>query len=108
MGSKRGRAQAVLEINKDKRIVDHLDRIRDRYRRVLRWHNPKVYDGQVHILVNEEYYTRDRTLGWGKLALKGLEIHKLPGNHDTYIREHVKDTAQELRLCLDTAASLLN
>jgi hypothetical protein len=105
--SKRGRAQAVLEVNTDKRIVDHLDRIRDRYRRVLRWHNPKLYDGQVHVLVNEEYYTRDRTLGWGKLALKGLEIHKLPGNHDTYIREHVKDTAQELRLCLDTAASEL-
>jgi hypothetical protein len=107
MGSKRGRAQAVLEVNTDKRIVDHLDRIRDRYRRVLRWHTPKLYDGQVHVLVNEEYYTRDRTLGWGKLALKGLEIHKLPGNHDTYIREHVKDTAQELRLCLDTAASEL-
>jgi thioesterase domain-containing protein/uncharacterized protein Usg len=107
MESKRGRAQAVLEVNTDKRIVDHLDRIRDRYRRVLRWHNPKLYDGQVHVLVNEEYYTRDRTLGWGKLALKGLEIHKLPGNHDTYIREHVKDTAQELRLCLDTAASEL-
>ena len=107
MESKRGRAQAVLEINTDKRIVDHLDRIRDRYRRVLRWHNPKLYGGQVHVLVNEEYYTRDRTLGWGKLALKGLEIHKLPGNHDTYIREHVKDTAQELRLCLDTAASEL-
>lgn len=107
MESKRGRAQAVLEVNTDKGIVDHLDRIRDRYRRVLRWHNPKLYDGQVHVLVNEEYYTRDRTLGWGKLALKGLEIHKLPGNHHTYIREHVKDTARELRLCLDTAASEL-
>jgi len=107
MESKRGRAQAVLEVNTDKRIVDHLDRIRDRYRRVLRWHNPKLYGGQVHVLVNEEYYTRDRTLGWGKLALKGLAIHKLPGNHDTYLREHVKDTAQELRLCLDTAASEL-
>src|SRR5262249_18372354 len=101
MESKWGQAHAVVEVNIDKKVIEHIDRIRDRYRRVLRWHNPKLYYGQVTILVNEKYYARDRTLGWAKLALKGLEIHKLPGNHDTYIREHVKDTAQELKLCLD-------
>jgi amino acid adenylation domain-containing protein len=105
MESKRSRAQAVVEVNTDRRTVEHIDWIRDRYRRVLRWHNSKPYEGQIHILVNEEYYSRDRTLGWGQLALKGLEIHKLPGDHDTYIREHVKATAQELSHCLDTAAS---
>jgi amino acid adenylation domain-containing protein len=107
MESKRSRAQAVVEVNTDRRTVEHIDWIRDRYRRVLRWHNSKPYEGQIHILVNEEYYSRDRTLGWGQLALKGLEIHKLPGDHDTYIREHVKATAQELSHCLDTAASEL-
>jgi hypothetical protein len=103
MESKRSRAQAVVEVNTDRRAVQHIEWIRTRYRRVLRWHNPKPYEGRIHILVNEEYYNRDRTLGWGQLALKGLKIHKLPGNHDTYIREHVKATAQELRHCLDTA-----
>jgi amino acid adenylation domain-containing protein len=103
MESKRSRAQAVVEVNTDRRTVEHIDWIRARYRRVLRWHSPKPYEGRIHILVNEEYYNRDRTLGWGQLALKGLKIHKLPGNHDTYIREHVKATAQELRHCLDTA-----
>jgi len=107
MESKRGRAQTVLEVNTRKRIVEHLNWIRDCYRRVLRWQNPKPYEGQVHILLNEEYYSRDRTLGWGQLALKGLEIHKVPGDHDTYIREHIKATAQKLRHCLDTAASEL-
>jgi pimeloyl-ACP methyl ester carboxylesterase len=105
MESKRSRAQAVVEVNTDRRTVEHIDWIRARYRRVLRWHNPKPYEGRIHVLVNEEYYNRDRTLGWGQLALKGLKIHKLPGNHDTYIRDHVKATAQELRHCLDTAAS---
>jgi amino acid adenylation domain-containing protein len=107
MESKRSRAQAVVEVNTDRRTVEHIDWIRDRYRRVLRWHNSKPYEGQIHLLVNEKYYSRDRTLGWGQLALKGLEIHKLPGDHDTYIREHVKATAQELSHCLDTAASEL-
>ena len=105
MESKRSRAQAVVEVNTDRRAVEHIDWIRVRYRRVLRWHNPKPYEGQIHILVNEKYYNRDRTLGWGQLALKGLTIHKLPGDHDTYIREHLKATAQELRRCFDTAAS---
>ena len=107
METKRSRAQAVVEVNTDSRAVEHIDWIRDRYRRVLRSHNPKPYEGPIHILVNEEYYTRDHTLGWGQLALKGLKIHKLPGNHDTYLREHLKATAQELRQCLDTAASEL-
>ena len=107
MESERSRAQAVVEVNTDRRAVEHIYWIRARYRRVLRWHNPKPYEGRIHVLVNEKYYNRDRTLGWGQLALKGLEIHKLPGNHDTYIREHVKATAQELRHCLDTAASEL-
>jgi amino acid adenylation domain-containing protein len=107
MESERSRAQAVVEVNTDRRAVEHIDWIRVRYRRVLRWHNPKPYEGRIHVLVNEKYYNRDRTLGWGQLALKGLEIHKLPGNHDTYIREHVKATAQELRHCLDTAGSEL-
>jgi thioesterase domain-containing protein len=107
MESKRSRAQAVVEVNTDRRAVEHIDWIRDRYRRVLRWHNPKPYEGQIHILVNEKYYNRDHTLGWGQLALKGLEIHKVPGDHDTYLREHVQATAQKLRHCLDTAASEL-
>ena len=107
METKRSRAQAVVEVNTDRRAVEHIDWIRDRYRRVLRWHNPKPYEGRIHILVNEEYYGRDHTLGWGQLALKGLKIHKLPGNHDTYIREHIKATAQELRHCLATAAAEL-
>jgi hypothetical protein len=105
--SKRSRAEAVVQVNTDRRTVEHIDSIRDRYRRVLRWHSPKPYEGRIHILVNEKYYSRDHTLGWGQLALNGLKIHKLPGNHDTYIREHVKVTAQELRHCLDTAASEL-
>ena len=102
--SKRHRAQAVVEVNTNREVVQHIDRIRDRYRRVLRRHNPKPYEGQVHILVNEKFYGRDKTLGWGRLASKGLEIHKLPGDHDSYIREHVKTTAQELKRWLDSAS----
>ena len=42
-------------------------------------------------------------MGWDQLALGGLEIHKLPGDHDSYIREHVQSAAKELRECLGKA-----
>ena len=76
MESERSRAQAIVEVNTDRRAVEHIAWIRARYRRALRWHNPKPYEGRIDLLVNEKYYSRDRTLGWGQLALKGLEIHK--------------------------------
>src|SRR5262249_23939537 len=50
MESKWGQAHAVVEVNIDKKVIEHIDRIRVRYRRVLRWHNPKPYEGQVDIL----------------------------------------------------------
>gem|GEM_PF-387773 len=100
-------AQAVVKVHTDKEMIAHINRIRDRYRRILCWHNPKPYEGRVHILINEKYHKRDQTLGWRRLALKGLDIHKTPGNHDSYIREHVKTTAQELKVCLDSVSNAL-
>lgn len=102
--STRSRAQAVVEVNTDTRVIQHIEWIRDRYRRALRWHKPKPYGGRIQILVNEEFYSRDPTLGWSRLALGGLDIHKLPGDHDSYIREHVQAAAKKLRECLEKAA----
>jgi amino acid adenylation domain-containing protein len=101
--SVRSRAKAIVELNTDRRMVKRIDRRRERYRRALRRHNPKPYGGGIQILVNEKFYRRNPTLGWDQLALGGLEIHKLPGDHDSYIREHVQAAAKKLRECLEKA-----
>jgi amino acid adenylation domain-containing protein len=106
--SVRSRAKAIVELNTDRRMVKRIDRRRELYRRALRRHKPKPYGGRIQILVNEEFYSRDRTLGWGQLAVKGLEIHKLPGDHDSYIREHVQVAAKKLRECLQRAEAGVN
>jgi amino acid adenylation domain-containing protein len=106
--SVRSRAKALVELNTDRRMVKRIDRRRERYRRALRQHNPKPYGGGIQILVNEKFYRRNPTLGWDQLALGGLEIHKLPGDHDSYIREHVQVAAKKLRECLQRAEAGVN
>ncbi len=44
---------------------------------------------------------RDSDLGWGKLARGGVEVHLIPGGHDTVLKEpHVQGLAAALKKCL--------
>jgi thioesterase domain-containing protein len=98
------RQQANMNGSNGKRQLSaHLERARTAYLRSLRRYKPRPYGDRIHILVSEKLHGRDPTLGWDKLALKGLDIHKLPGDHLAYIREHVETTARQLRECLDQA-----
>jgi amino acid adenylation domain-containing protein len=46
-------------------------------------------------------YIRDAQLGWGARALGGVEVHEVPGEHETIFREpHVQVLAEELGACL--------
>ena len=45
-------------------------------------------------------------LGWGKLALGGVDVHIVPGNHGTILRPpYVQHLGQHLQAALDGAAS---
>ena len=65
---------------------------------------PQVYPGRLTL-----FRARDAgdppdqlLLGWGKLVLGGIEIHDVPGYHDTLLREpHVRILVERLRMCLD-------
>ena len=106
--SARARAQAVVELTASGRSRQHIMEARHRYRLTLRRHRPQPYSGPIQLLVNEQYHRRGPALGWDGLARGGLKIHKLPGNHDTYIREHVHVTATTLRTCLDDALNRIS
>ena len=99
------RARAVVESNTTERYQQHIMEARHRYRLTLRRHRPQPYNGPIDLLVNEHYHQQDPALGWDRLAQGRLNIHKMPGNHDTYIREHVQVTATTLRACLDDAST---
>lgn len=45
-----------------------------------------------------------RELGWGELVQRGIEVHEIPGNHDSLMLEpHVRVLASSLRACLERA-----
>src|SRR5258707_1208696 len=47
---------------------------------------------------------RDPKLGWQGLAAGGLEIHEVPGDHNTILLEpHVGALAEKLRRCIEKA-----
>jgi amino acid adenylation domain-containing protein len=84
----------------------HMARARKaRYLARSRYRHPP-YDGRVTLLVNEEWYAwhrrhdSDSTLGWARLAAGGVEVYKIPGNHETYITENIQVVAEVLEKCL--------
>ena len=65
---------------------------------------PKPYFGKVTLFrATEQPYGiyPDRTLGWGPLALGGLEIIDIPGHHGAIVREpRVRILADQVNSCL--------
>ncbi|MCF4968773.1 thioesterase domain-containing protein [Nostoc sp. CMAA1605] len=49
----------------------------------------------------------DFDLGWSKLALGGLDIQDIPGNHNSIFQEpHVQVLAEKMKTCMDNIAIL--
>jgi thioesterase domain-containing protein len=76
------------------------------YSRAIGRYRPRPYAGKMTLLVNDELYRRGHPhLGWSDLVTEGLEIHKVPGDHTSYIRGHIEVTATTIRECLEKAAA---
>jgi thioesterase domain-containing protein len=101
--SRRERAEIVLYTTASGDALRHIEWVRENYRRTVRRFHPKPYNGHIEIIVSEKLSRRDPTLGWKNLALKGLGIHPVPGDHWTYIRGHVAVAGPTLRECLEKA-----
>ncbi len=62
-------------------------------------YQPRAADVRVLLLRTEHSWSRseDETLGWSELALGGVEVERLPGNHMTLLRKpHVETVARVL------------
>jgi thioesterase domain-containing protein/acyl carrier protein len=66
---------------------------------------PQPYRGRVTLFRASEEAAADSldlTLGWEELAGEGVDLHWVPGNHHTMVREpHVQVLAKQLRACLE-------
>jgi len=77
--------------------------VEQNYATVLMRYKPRPYIGRMTLLVNEDYYQKNPAIGWDHVAAGGLEIHQVPGDHDSYLGKYVKTTSDVLKGCLDAA-----
>ncbi|PYS94472.1 MAG: hypothetical protein DMF50_12430, partial [Acidobacteria bacterium] len=74
--------------------------------KALRSYLPGPYAGRVTLFRAVESTTlhRDTTLGWRALASRGVEVHEIPGDHYSMVREpHLRVLAERIKDCLDEA-----
>ncbi|HEX7317731.1 MAG TPA: amino acid adenylation domain-containing protein [Pyrinomonadaceae bacterium] len=71
-------------------------------------YNPPAYDGKVTLFRCERviplfqaYLEADPTWGWGRISSEPVEIHHVPGSHETMVVEpDVQALAHKLKLCI--------
>jgi glycosyltransferase involved in cell wall biosynthesis len=73
----------------------HLKRAHKAYGLAIRRYERKTYMGAITVIATEEKCKSDPNLGW--VANGGVEVHKIPGNHVTYLRDHLYLVADLLR-----------
>lgn len=112
LGELRGRAKLdyVLERGRRRwlelRNFAGLAPVQRSYSRAIRRYRPGPYPGKMILLVNDELYRRSLPhLGWDGLVAEGVEVHKVPGDHMSYIRGHIDVTATTIRECLEKAGA---
>jgi thioesterase domain-containing protein len=76
--------------------------------KALQGYTPHAYPGQIVLFracdESDEYAVQDLTLGWDRVATRGVLSHTIPGDHYTMLHPpHVQLVAQCLRSYLEAA-----
>ena len=77
------------------------------HRRLVHRYAVEMYRGRITLFraIHSERYERlagDHTMGWGRLARDGVEVHTLPANHvSLLVKPCVEILAKELKTCID-------
>jgi thioesterase domain-containing protein len=69
-------------------------------------YNPELYNGSAILFTTKDsdFYSPDRTLGWGKVIEGNLEVRRLPGNHDNLLdHPQLEVLVQELANAINQA-----
>jgi amino acid adenylation domain-containing protein len=69
-------------------------------------YNPELYNGGAILFTTKDsdFYSPDRTLGWGKVIEGNLEVRRLPGNHDNLLdHPQLEVLVQELANAINQA-----
>jgi len=77
--------------------------ILDIYREARRYYRPQLYSGTL-VYIKSDEHPGDDLLNWGRVIAGGLEVHEIPGDHETLIeRPFVGPWAEKLKDALQRA-----
>jgi len=85
----------------------HFVHILKTHAQAWRRYEPKTYPGRITLFRTDNQpaqVSQEPDLGWGRLAAGGVEIHEVPGDHNSMLHDpHVQTLAERLMACLDGA-----
>ncbi len=61
---------------------------------------PQRYHGALTLLFSQQLYTGESVAAWRTLVAGSVDVYPVAGVHQTYLGEHVRGTAAQLRACL--------
>jgi thioesterase domain-containing protein len=85
--------------NKD-RVRLQLDKLKKTFDLAIRRYVMQCYSGRVSLLLNERSHSMNVARGWADYLPAGVEVHKLPGDHDVCVPRNIPLVAQILKDCL--------
>jgi thioesterase domain-containing protein len=111
----RTRSKKMYQAEQSRKPTDlalRLKRIEAAHKQTLKNYHFCDYYGKITLFRSQSKADNvgdlwDETLGWQSLAKGGLEIHDIPGNHNTIFHEpNVKVFAATLNACINNALSV--
>jgi acyl-CoA synthetase (AMP-forming)/AMP-acid ligase II/thioesterase domain-containing protein/acyl carrier protein len=82
-----------------------ISRAAGRLRHAVLRYRARAYDGQIKLVVNEKWHRRNATLGWAKIATRGVQSYAAPGEHLTYLEagERARTIARQIENWIEGA-----
>jgi amino acid adenylation domain-containing protein len=96
-------ASKVKEKLAEDSLSRHLKKVAKNHIKIIKHYRPRTYPGRITWLVTESFSPKAQHQEWNHLAIGGLEIHQIPGTHNSYLGNNVETTAERLKACLDEA-----
>lgn len=63
---------------------------------------PKPYSGKLHLILSQQYENRGLRAAWGtKVPAQVIETTVVPGDHDSYIRDHISTAGMAFQQALE-------
>ena len=82
------------------RRAKDLERASLSYHLAVRRYRYRPYPSRITVIANEEWCKSGAVSGW---ISPEVVVHRIPGNHDTYLRDHMQTVADLLRAALKRA-----